>query len=190
MTTRADIKNLMAYMGMAFPNYKPVLEGEVNTVDVLFNLLGDIDLPALKTAVQACCAEPGRAFAPSAGEIRGMVTEFHAQASGLPTAGEAWGAIIASFERMPGGNMAGGGRGPILDNPVVKEAVHQMGGYAAIGVDFFETQMANRAHFLKIYGELCERTKRQQGRLPVVNDYIKQLEDRPEIKQLADRLHQ
>jgi hypothetical protein len=186
MTTRNDIKNLMAFMGMAFPNFKPILDGEINSVDVFFTLLGDIDIAELKTAVQACCAEPGKAFAPSAGEIRGMVTKINFQVENIPTPGEAWAAVIGSFERMPGGNMAGGGSGPVLDHPLVIEAMRQMGGYKAIDYD---NQMAERAHFLRIYDEVYRRHQDRQAQLPVVSEFVdhRRLEITSEIKKLTDK---
>jgi hypothetical protein len=80
--------------------------------------------------------------------------------------------VVASFERMPGGNMAGGGHNAILDNPLVVEAVQQMGGYGSIGADFFDNQVANRAHFLKLYNALYEQELSTQLQLPVVKAYI------------------
>jgi hypothetical protein len=169
MTTRNDVKNLMAYMMMAFPNYNPILEGEINAIDVFYDLLGDFPLETLKTAVRACCAESDRKFAPSAGEIRGAAVQWAMQADGVPTVGQAWGAIIGSYERMPGGTMSGGGPGPILDHPIVREAMHEIGGYTS---DLYENQMANRAHFFKIYEAIYNQALRDKGQLPIVRAYI------------------
>ena len=187
MTTRIDIKNLMAFIGMAFPNFKPILDGEINSVDVFHTLLGDIDIADLKTAVQACCAESGRAFAPSAGEIRGMVTKINIQVQGVPSAGEAWAEIIGSFERMPGGNMAGGGSTPILDHPVVREAIRQMGGFRSIDYD---NQMAERAHFLRIYEDITRREFTKQAQPPAVTEFVeaRRLTIEGEIRRLTDGL--
>ena len=190
MTTRDDIKKLMAYMACAFSNYHPVLEGEINAVDVMFDLLGDLPIETLQAAVKYCCAEPGRQFAPSAGEIRGAVSQMRIKIDNVPSAGEAWGAIIGSFERMPGGNMAGGGHGPVLDHPLVQKALHCMGGYAAIGSDFFENQMANRAHFLRIYADLLNSWKNDAAELPAITDYVedKRIEVNKQVKLLSAKL--
>jgi hypothetical protein len=169
MITRNDIKNLIAYIMMAFPNYNPVLDGEINAVDVYLDLLGDFPLETLKTAVRACCAESDRKFAPSAGEIRGEAVRWAMQADNVPTVGQAWGAIIGSYERMSGGTMSGGGRGEVLNHPLVKEAMKQMGGYTS---DLFENQMANRAHFFKIYEAIYNQVLRDKGQLPIVRAYI------------------
>jgi hypothetical protein len=172
MATRDDIKNIIAYMALAFPNFHPDVESQLNTVDIFLDLLGDIQTDTLKLAVRAACTEAGRAFAPSVGEIRGIVAELRTKISGVPSAGEAWGEVIGSFERMPGGNMSGGGHTPILDHPLVQKAVHCMGGYGAIGVNFFDNQMANRAHFLRIYADLLDSWKSGATELPELTDYI------------------
>lgn len=170
MATREDIKNVIFYMKASFPNYHPELEGEVNTVDVLLDQLGDMDANTLQMAVRAACMPgTGRQFAPSSDEIRTAIANLHAQATGLPSAGEAWGAVIGSFERMPGGNMAGGGHGPILDHPIMQEVIRQIGGYSAID---YEDQMADRAHFLKLYSELRERSVREMAELPAITAYV------------------
>lgn len=181
MTTREEIQYLMAYMAMCFPNFHPILNGQPNAIDVYLDLLGDMSLDTLTTAVRACCAEPGRAFAPSPGEIRGAATQMHAQAAGLPTAGEAWGAIMESFRRTSFNQP------DLLEHPLVKEALRCMGGKDIIGMS--ENLPAERARFLQFYDELKEKTMANEAMLPQVAAYI---EERKRIeggiKLLADNL--
>ncbi len=174
MATRDDIKKAIAYLKLVFPNFNPILEGEPNSIDVYLDLLADLPAETLQAGIRACGSEIERAFAPSPGEIRGAAIKLHMKASDVPSAGEAWGEIIGSFERMPGGNMAGGGHTPILDHPLVRKAVHCMGGYSALSNDFFDNQMANRAHFLRIYGDLLETWKDDAAELPALTDYIQE----------------
>ena len=164
MANRNDIKNIMAYMGMCFPNYHPILEGEINAVDVLLDLLGDLEVDMLQAAVKACCTEAGRAFAPSAGEIRGAAATLYARAVGLPTAGEAWGAVMDSFRRTSLDKPA------LLNHPLLVEAIRCMGGLEVIGMS--ENNMADRAHFLKIFEQLQERAIRETLELPAITEYI------------------
>jgi hypothetical protein len=118
------------------------------------------------------------------------MAKLQAKASGTPSAGEAWGVVVGSFVRMPGGNMAGGGHDdPLLDHPLVVEAVRQMGGYSSIGIDFFDNQMANRAHFLRIYADLLDRSSRDVAEPPQITEYIQQQSQiGAGIKALTDRL--
>ena len=107
----------------------------------------------LQVAVKACCTEAGRAFPPTPGEIRGAATNLIARAAGLPTAGEAWGAVMDSFRRTSFDQPE------LLGHPLVSEAIRCMGGLEVIGMS--ENNMADRAHFLKIFEQLQERAIRE-----------------------------
>ena len=168
MATREDIKGLIAYLALAFSNFHPDVTSPMNIVDLFMDILGDLPADSLKAALRSYCSEDHE-FAPMPGQIRSRVVEMLVRAAGVPTSGEAWGVIIGSYERMPGGNMAGGGHSPILDNPLVVEAVKELGGYTA---DLYENQMANRAHFFKIYEVLYDQVLRDKGQLPIVRAYI------------------
>jgi hypothetical protein len=164
MATRDEIKAMVGYMKMAYPNYHPEIDGQVNAVDVLVDLLGDLPSDTLRIAVKAACAESGRQFAPSAGEIRGAATMLHAKASGMPEAGEAWGAIMQSFTCVKSQ------RPELLNHPLVVEAIRCMGGLDRIGMS--EDNMADRAHFLKIYDALKTRALRDAAELPAATEYV------------------
>lgn len=181
MTTRDDIKKLMGYMINAFPNFNPNTTGETNAVDVFFDLLGDLPLETLKIAVKSACAEPGRAFAPSAGEIRGMAASLQMRAAGTPTAAEAWAAIMEWCHRVhPSESVQ-----EILDHPIVQKATRALGGLDAIG--YSEQTEINRAHFLKIYDQLTKRAEFDAAMLPEAVDFVgkKRLMDEG-IKLLTD----
>jgi hypothetical protein len=88
VATHKDIAIILSRYQAAFPNYNPsdiTLAAEVWT-----EALGHIPADELKVAALACMVETGRAFAPSVGEVLGAVMRLRAQASGLPSAAEAW----------------------------------------------------------------------------------------------------
>lgn len=149
MTVRDEIKAIITYMVLAFPNFHPTLDGTPNSVDVYQDLLGDMNFQLLMLATKTACAERGRKFAPSAGEIRGTAAKIHLDASGTPTSSEAWEAIMESFRVVKSQ------RPKLLDHPIVAKAIRAMGGLDTIGMS--ENNMADRAHFLKIYDQLLER---------------------------------
>ena len=163
MASRDDIKRTIAYFGLVFSNYSPTIEGEPNTIDVLYDLLGDLPADTLQAAVKACCSELGRAFAPSPGEIREAAVKLHIKASGAPTSAEAWGAIMDSFRRTSFDQPE------TLDHPLVVKAIRCMGGLNAIGMS--ENNMADRAHFLKIYDQLLQREEENAAELPCLTEY-------------------
>ena len=76
MSNRNDIKNEVKYMLLAFPNYRPNLEGEFNVLDVLLDLLGKYEANLLHQAVKLAIMETGRVFAPSASEIADRANEL------------------------------------------------------------------------------------------------------------------
>jgi hypothetical protein len=169
MTTRDDIKNFIAYFMMAFPNYHPDITSAMNTTDVYYDLLKDIPLEDLKLAVRTACAEPGRAFAPSPGEIRGASVNLHIKVSGVPTAGEAWQEVIATIQHR-----GCHGEIPEFSNPIIKKAVQAV-GFVNIGMS--EDVMVERAHFLKIYTQLLDRNTEDAAMLPEAVEYVhKQIE--------------
>jgi hypothetical protein len=76
VANRDEIKALVGFMMLAFPNFHPDLESEPNTIDVFEDLLGDIEGDKLRQGMRIACKEPGRAFAPSPGEIIGAVNSL------------------------------------------------------------------------------------------------------------------
>lgn len=180
MSSRDEIKTIVLYLKMAFPNFRPELDGKINSIDVLSDLLGDLPNETLWAAVKSCCAEPGRAFAPSAGEIRGKASELHAKASGIKSSGEAWQEIMDVIRDQ-------GCHGtPRWSSELVKRAVDCI-GLESIGMS--EDVMPDRAHFLRIYTDLQRRALEDAAELPQVTEYVqgrRQITDAA-IKQLTDR---
>ena len=164
MTTRDEMRAIVGYMRKAFSNYDPDLTSQTNTVDVLVDLLGDLPLDLLKLAVRTACVQPGREFAPSAGEIRGAVVELMMKASGAPTAGEAWEEVrlYIHFHGSQNGT-------PAFSHPLVAKTVRQI-GLREIGMS--ENQGVERAHFMKMYNELMERERENTALLPEAVRFI------------------
>ncbi len=90
MASQVETAQIVAIIGAAYPNFSPTKE----TIQVYYELLKDIDGSALKIATLQCCAESGRKFAPGVGEIRGAVNDMRRQATGVPTALEAWAELL------------------------------------------------------------------------------------------------
>ncbi len=170
MATRDEIKIILFYMKKSFPNFTPDLERDEkrpdmpNSVDVFYDLLKHLPIDTLKLAVRSCCAQPGRAFAPSPGEIIGMVTSLHIKASGVPSAGEAWEEVIRTITDAGCHNGT-----PEFSHPLIKKAVQAI-GFVNIGMS--EDTMVERAHFLKIYGQYLARASEDAAMLPEAAEYV------------------
>jgi len=78
-------------------------------------------------------------------------------------------------------------RPELLGHPLVSEAIRCMGGLEVIGMS--ENNIADRAHFLKIFEQLRERAMRERLELPAITEYIesKRLVD-VQVKALAARM--
>lgn len=180
MTTREDIEHLIVMMKAAFPNFHP----EPGTPLIYHQLLGDLDLEELKAAVLACVSEPGRAFAPSIGEIRGAALNLRKQARGLPSASDAWGEV---YRQMVDVGHTGT---PVFSVPLVGELVRRFGWH---NLCMSENMIADRAHFMRAYELAAEEEMQRDIQLPAVTKYIdehsaRRLEVTQEVKQLAARL--
>lgn len=167
MTTREDINSILNILKASFPNFHPV-DG---TSAIYEMLLRDLDLDELRAAVLACCSEPGRAFAPSIGEIRGAVIDIRRQVRGLPTALEAWGEV----QRHIGQRWFN----TPYSIPLIDKIVSDFGMANLI---YSEDTMADRAHFLKAYELAVQKQTRLDVQLPQVTAYIeKQKANMPEL---------
>lgn len=73
MANDQDISKVIARLSAAFPNWN------VNafTMQVYYEDLQDIPADELEMAARQCRMEPGRAFAPSIGELRKAWNEIH-----------------------------------------------------------------------------------------------------------------
>ena len=166
MATRDEIKSVIGYLALAFPSFSPILDGTPNSVDVYADLLGDLDASLLRLAVREACAELGRKFAPSPGEIREAVANLQSSAAGTPSAAEAWGAVMESFRRLRSDPPQ------LLGHPLVNEAVRCMGGLEQMGQTEEDQLGVLRAHFLKTYEQLLTRARQDVARLPASQAYI------------------
>jgi hypothetical protein len=180
MATREEIKAILGYLVMAYPNFKPDFTSPINTLDVYYDILKDISEDELKLAVRSCVAGPS-AFAPSPGEIRSKVTGLHVKASGVPSAGEAWEEVM---RKMVSGGCHNGT--PEYSHPLIRKAVQAIG---IVNIGMSEDVMVERAHFLKIYASYLERAIEDDSMLPEAVEYIqtrRQIEGG--ILMLTDRL--
>lgn len=96
------------------------------------------------------------------------VSELRASALGLimagrPTPEEAWGLVRAEIRR------AGSYRSPEFDEPLVAEAVRIM-GWSDICMAPIDQEGITRAHFMRIYGSLCNRRDDDVIMLPEVRE--------------------
>lgn len=181
MATRPEIELMIAKLSAAFPNWKVT----AYTIQVYLEDLQDIDSETLDAAVKFCRTEPGRAFAPSTGEIRGAVGKLRGMASNVPSSYQAWEEVCGQI-RINGGDFGN----PVWSHPLVEKAM-QMIGWRNLRMS--EDQTADRARFIQCYEQLQERAERENLLLPEVRGYIETNGGRllapiDQIKRLTERM--
>lgn len=118
-------------------NFKPV----PGTFDSWLRQLGDLDYEALVAALDAL-AVSNPDFPPGPGAIRRRALEL--TGARVPAADEALAEVYATIARI------GSYGTPEWSHPAIEAAVNALGGWRYLCLS--EDPMADRAHFLKVYG--------------------------------------
>lgn len=180
MATKHEIEIMIAKLSAAFPNWKVT----AYTVQVYLEDLSDIDSETLEAAVKMCRTEPGRAFAPSTGEIRGAVGKIRGMSTNTPSPFEAWN----EFKRY----VVSSNYSPQWSHPLIEKTAKLI-GMRDYGQSSVDDEPSWRARFIQCYEQLQERAERENLLLPEVRGYIeanggKFLAPADQIKQLTERL--
>jgi len=180
MSTLEDIAQIVSVISAAYPNFNPTEQ----TVEVYHQTLKDIPTDILKAATLQAISEAGRKFAPSVGEIRGMVMNIKSSVSNVPSSFQAW----EEVQRQIVDNGGDFGK-PVWSHPVVEQAVSVMGWR---NLRMSENQVADRARFIQCYEQLISRIERDEMLLPEVRGFIETsggrlLSPLDQMKQLAEK---
>jgi len=131
----------MALLTAAYPNFEP----KPQTVAVYVQMLKDIPGEDLFRAARQCIAT--LKFFPTVAEIREKAQQSH-----LPSAAEAWQEVTRQIWQ------SGYYGKPQFQNPLVAQIVTAM-GWRELCTS--ENQIADRAHFMRMYDELAQRAQAQ-----------------------------
>lgn len=136
------ITEVLAVLVSAYPNVKLAPA----TVSVYERILSEIPVEALEAATLQHIASSR--FFPTVAELREAALELAAPSFQHLTPEEAWGVVRLAFGKF------GQYRTPKFDDPLILKAVNQLGWVELCQSD---NQVADRAHFMKIYQSLLER---------------------------------
>jgi hypothetical protein len=175
MSSKTEMAQIVGMIGSAYPNFN----GAKETVAVYYELLNDLPLDLVRAATLQCCAEAGRKFAPSVGEIRGMAGELYRKAQGVPTALEAWdetckapkrGELIRATDEVDeNGNSFIERTKFVWSHPLVEKVARMLGFPNFPNLENLST---DRAHFFKQYELELSKYKGEAVELPEVTRYI------------------
>lgn len=139
---KTEYARITAEVAMLWPHSR----WEVGTIRAGEKLLLDLDPGQVMAAVETIAAM-GERFAPGPGQLRKQALEMLGEQ--VPTADEA----LAEVHRQIAA--CGYVRVPEWTHPAIGDTVAAMGGWAALCAS--EDHMADRAHFLRLYGTVGRR---------------------------------
>lgn len=172
MADRGTIKQVMIILSAAYPRFTVTAD----TGRVYADLLADIDDDLLIAATKQH-ATSSKWF-PSVAELRQAAFNIRAKSRGIPSPAEAWGEVMREVRRV------GSWGTPEFSTPLIADTVDGLGGWAALCAS--DNNVADRAHFLKIYGSLLERHDQDAAMLPEIRDLVAQMSARMEAPQLEE----
>lgn len=197
MASQNEIVSIVAMIGAAYPNFSAPKE----TVNVYYELLKDLPADLLKAATALCCAEAGRKFAPSIGELRGAVSDIKRQAEGVPSGLDAWGELLhvptneyishVTDEMDTDGRVIFEKRPYQWSHPLVRKVAVTMGWPR---FPDWESESFERTAFLKVYEIELQAYLKQDNQPAEIKNYIADLRDpalllaEKKIKQLTESL--
>ena len=172
MASPVSIVQCIERLKLAYPNYQPDLK---KTADLWEELFVDVPDDTLKAAIIAILAEP-RAFAPSAGEVRGKAQELNARAAGIPDAYQAYDEVCkmpANMESLTVVEENGQNfiehRPLKFSHPLVETVARLVGWPKSFPTD---NPGVDRGQFRQAYDAELARYMQDTGRHPALVDYI------------------
>jgi len=171
MANAQDVVKAIAMLQAAYSNFTP----NQYTPEIYLAVLGDIPGDLLSAAVIATLAEP-RAFAPAPGELRAAAIGIKAQASGIPSAAQAYAEVCA----MPA-SMITRTAEEISGKWFITEKrlhwSHPFVGYVADLLGFprsfpGDNAAVDRAQFYRVYDAELQRETRTASQPPQVAAYL------------------
>lgn len=186
--SHSEILDVLTMLGAAYPKFKMTPD----TVKAYSRLLQDIPIESLKAAALQCATSSE--WFPSVYELRRAAVDLRKKADGVPTAFEAWEALVnvTRNRRITTGLDENGYRVMryeyVWPHPIVERVAQLLGWPHQFPTD---NVVADRAHFFKAYDDEVSKLMADAVMLPEVRAYIsknRQLQAGTEIKQLAERM--
>ncbi len=179
--TRREVVEAMALVSTAWTNWHlPEAKDEREVlIRAWLRVLGEMDNGSVVAAIDSFVVDAGP-FPPHQGMIAKRAVELEQRASGqaMPEVDQAWAEVQAEVARVGWTGALDPRRKPLFSHPAITAAVQAMGWQALCEGD---NPMADRAHFLKLYGSVALRAERQA----LVPGSVRELADRLGPKQLG-----
>jgi hypothetical protein len=176
---KAQISEMVGALATMYPRE----EVTVKNCKAYAASLCDIPVPILVIALDQCGADCK--FFPSVAEIREKVRVLTAPKDVL-TAGEAWGVAVKRMKRYGIYPPYPPRPIPLIEHPFIEETVAAIGGWYDLATS--ENQVADRAHFMKIYDQLVARREADERLLPAAHQLKELNRGQPLVAQLTNKV--
>ena len=159
MIDPAEFRKLMQFLNNTYPRF--TLEPE--TIEVYYQILGDLSLDLVKAAILQLITEDSP-WCPSVGQIRSRAFDLLDRESGVPSAWDAWAEVCRRF------GTHGHSRLPEFSHPLIKRTVDGVGGWRELCMS--TNAVADRARFVQAYEVMAKRERAQVRMLPQVREML------------------
>jgi hypothetical protein len=173
MANRTDVGVAITVLRAALPQREISPQQFREMLTVWTPILEDIPADLLNQAVQAWISKD-TPWLPSVGQLRNLAFDLVRPPSDELTPGEAWEELRLAIRRGPHAYLKGYYQ---WSSPVVRRAFEAVGGWSYFSVALTESEMADRAHFMRIYRDLQEHEERRRRMLPSVASYRRAILD-------------
>lgn len=158
--TRREVIEAMALVSATWSNWHLPTEKDEReaVISAWLRVLGPFDNALVVAAIDSFVVEAGP-FAPHQGMVAKRAAELQARATGheVPGVDEAWAEVQREIARVGWTGALDPQRKPLFSHPTISAAVEAMGWQTLCES---ENEVADRAHFLKLYGSATARATR------------------------------
>ncbi len=165
---RTEVIKLIGFCSVNYRNFPEPGKEEALTA-LWVEMLQDVDFEIAKLAVQKYMLES--VYPPTIADIRARVSEF--VGGYTPTAIEAWGEVKNSIRRY---GYYAQEKGVKVLSPLTRKVIDSI-GYRELCLS--ENEVADRAHFLKVYETMAKRDKEDSLMLPQMRALIQGRQAKP-----------
>jgi hypothetical protein len=159
MTTKAEITQMIAVLGVLYPRNALAGEELKRAVSAWHELLSDVPIHLLRKAVSHHGATSK--WFPTVAELREIAFDLCENDAERMSSGEAWAEVRRAMSS---------GRRQEWSSPLVKKALAAIGGWAYLREATLASEVSNRSRFCDAFETIQARERRESRLLPVVKE--------------------
>jgi len=169
---RDVFSQILKVLAAAYPSFDGL---DRENIMAYYAILGDLPREVLKAATVQYASE--HKWFPTAAELRSTAFDLIDQAQGRITAEQAWGLVMKAASRV------GHRREPEFPDPLVWEAIEDVGGWRHICLGPDQMIHTTRARFIDAFKSRQKRERVERAMLPQVREAARLLAaDRPRLE--------